>query len=248
MIIRFEEFRFTPMSFIPTSKRRLNVMIDRIARAYQGVVGRNIGLENTNVLLVYIYNSDDESLANEKVGYALASSKDYIGAFRFFMSEKKLLSGDDFEKRLYVLEEFHIAWTNFLKNFGYNEEAELFEKGKNKFINELDFWGRYTKGYISRNKKYECWLESRQCWGFTEYRIGFKNLATEEISLHFIGNMPYPFFDEMTNITPENHFDIVLNTPHTFTDIKWVKNTFELFWGKDKYIFDTEKEEVRKVS
>ena len=81
MKIRFEEFRFTPSPFAATSRRRLKIMIDRIARMYQGAAGKNIGLENTNVLLVYIDNCDWEQMKNKELSYSLGKTNEYIGWF-----------------------------------------------------------------------------------------------------------------------------------------------------------------------
>lgn len=245
MKIALREFRFSCIDFELKTRNRLTIMLDRIARVYGTYVNNPIKLENTNILLINIHNElIDRNLSIGLLGCRMSG---YIGGFGMHISEKHLLSLDDSERRLYLLSEFQKALFEFLEHYGYFAEKKYFEQSFNIVVNELNLWGKYTKEYVSKNKKYSCQLEVRECWGFEEFRLRFKDMEQNKEKIVFVGNKNFLFFSEL-NMNPNSSefMKLLLSTPQTFNDFKWEKNIFEFFLGKEKYIFNVQTEEIQK--
>lgn len=245
--MKLQEFRFQSWEFDIKTKNRLNNLISRIVYFYYELSGESIELKDTNVLLVSIRKVSTKS-NKENVGILGTKESGYIGGFEMVISEEELLKLEDKEKRIYLLTEFQRSLFAFLDNNEISFDKNFLKESFKKVVYKLDFWSPYSSIIISKNKKYACRLEARQCWGSEEFRLKFSDLKNETEEWFYIDKKDTIFFSEIYELNSSELMNSMVTTPMYFDKYKWKMNCFEFFWGEEKYIFnaDTKTIEYRK--
>lgn len=176
----------------------------------------------------YIFPSDESHTYNLKHLYAR-------------IDEKYLLSLEDYDKMKLVCEIIYKSLLDLA--IYYSAPIEPIDIAYKK-IQEVDFYLKKDGKYKSKNKKHTCWLEYRNEYTNCTYRLGFMN--KEGLIKYFtVRSKEYPNYEALEKVD----YMKWLKAPRFLKITGWISNTeFEMYWGEEeKYIFDTEKEEVRKV-
>lgn len=237
--IFLKELRFwEPDSFEKKNARRLRVMLDRMSRVLLNSLTHPLKLKNTNVILYSVINSDiptyDENIVNV---YSLGRPNEFIGGARILISERKFMTIDDSEKRIYLAETIFQSLQNFLTQTGCSSSIDL--SIAYKTIREKDYFGKVSKEYKSSVNQNICWIESQELFGGANYQLSVRS-SSGDVNNYFLATKDHAFFDEIPGITQKD----ILNYPQYFYPIKWEGKNFVMYWGKEKYVFDPETERI----
>lgn len=122
----------------------------------------------------------------------------------------------------------------------YNLPEEPIHIANKKIISDEYFY-ESSKKYKSKNKKYTCAIEYRHEFDSKTYRLNVLDNNTKEIRKYFICNKKYFKDDELM----KTDYMKWLKTPRTLKATGWInENEFEMTWGDEKYIFNTDTKEV----
>jgi hypothetical protein len=234
------ELRFSALYFEKQVENRIKILSDRISRYFLSTTRQKIMLPNTNVINVVFLNRD--IVKNKDLVMGFGSKKaGWIGVIHMPISEREIKELDDDGKRRFFL---GIIF-NVLKTFSKDipENIELIDDAYRRIM-ESDFFAPYSKPIQASNKSIICQIESRENFGNADYQLCVKSKVSDQVKIFFITRKDYPFFDEMLNLTNKNANEIVLNTPQIFNPIQWEGDYFVMYWGKEKYVFDSEKEQI----
>jgi hypothetical protein len=238
--IFLKELRFwEPDSFEKKNARRLRVMLDRLSRALLNSLTYPIKLKNTNVILYSVINSDNRK-QDDNIGniYSLGRSNEYIGGSVILISERRLMSINDSEKRAYLMETIFQSLQNFLTHAGYGLSADL--SNAYETIKKRDYSRKASKEYKLSDNQNVCWIESKESFGSADYCLVVKQNKTSQIRIFHIARKDHVFFDEIPGITQKE----ILDYPQYFNPIKLEGKNFVMYWGKEKYIFDPATEKI----
>lgn len=230
--------------------------IERISIADQSLVsdiGSNITylfwkymgayyMEDVNVIVLHItvLNYD-----NDYYIFPVDESHTYnLKHLYIRIDEKFLFFESDYNKMKLVGE---LIYKALLDLAVYNSlPTEPIEKAYKKII-ETDYYQEKEKKYKSKNRKYTCWLEYRNEYSICTYRLGFTNNKNEDVKYFIIRAKEYPNYDGLA-LEKEDYMKWI-KLPRFLKVTGWINNSeFEMYWGdEEKYIFDAEKEEVKRV-
>ena len=196
-------------------------------------------MEDVNIIGIYItvseYDKNYHILpTDDSHSYNLKHLYTYI-------NEKYLLSLNDYDKMKLVGE---LIYKSLIDLAVYNSlPLEPIDEAYKKII-ETDYFYEPQKKYKSKNKKYTCWLEYRKEYTICTYRLGFMN-NDGEIKRFLVRAKEYSNYD---NYDKTDYIKFLL-LPRELKVTGWISSIeFEMYWGEEeKYIFNAEKEEVKRV-
>jgi hypothetical protein len=201
-----KEINPDPIRFSLQVKNRLKTMVHRMAQGYLTSMNYALQLEYTSSILLYIENSDFESLEDESPFFLLGNEKSLTGVAKIFLSERKLISIGDKDKRHLILKLIYSALINFVNQSKYS--ANVLQQAYDQYLSVELFYNSYPQCQ-SKDKKYTCQIQSRENWGSADYRLLVKYTVSDELKAYPIASIPYPFFDEMIGVTQENMWQVI---------------------------------------
>ncbi len=199
-------------------------------------------LEYTSDLLMYIDNADVHQTSTPQF-FSSGNDNTPSGVTKFTISEKAILVLNDEEKRGVLLKAIHDSLVYCAHTNG--QSIELLQTAYH-LSSRSDFYYDSYKPVKTSDERFVAQIQTKENWGTADHRLLIEDLLNKKKFYYPIVTTSYPFFDEMTHITDENKWDIILKTPQIFDPREWIGSRFIMFWGNEKYVFDLETEKVSK--
>jgi hypothetical protein len=226
-----QDLRFDGRFFQDEIENYLRNMLSDIGHHFLSKINYQFEVKDTHILLFYFGNIDDKRNIS-KEHYSLGDREfGSIGQTSFDFSENYILSLNDEEKRLFLLDIFYKSIKDYAVYF--NEKTELLDEAYTKVLNE-GFYENVTGFAPTRNKLYRCWVEKLLNYKNSDYRLAFQDNTTGIIEYYFVGKKINLDLRKKTSLE-------IMKIPTFFKVEGWKKNEFRVRWGEygnELYIFD----------
>jgi hypothetical protein len=199
-------------------------------------------MEDVNVIVIHITVSNYDS--NYYI-FPTDESRTYnLKHLYVRIDEKYLLTLSDYDKMKLIGE---LIYKSLIDLAVYNLlPVEPIDEAYKKII-ATDFYMVKEKKFKSKKNKHTCWLEYRNEFSICTYRLGFMG-KDGQIKYFIVRAKEYPNYNLLVELKEKDYLKW-LKLPKFLKVTGWISETeFEMYWGEEeKYVFDAEKEEVRKV-
>jgi len=235
------DVRFHPTGYSSKVKSDINGISNMLINYFMYEIGRYLPdrkwmMPGTVILVIECEGFEKNEYSNyTKIGN---KKSDWISEVRVSMTEKEFLLLDDIAKMQLILNKMKEGFYKFIGLFSdLKFDTSIIETAYNEIIKN-NFYLRYTKTYITKDGKYECWMELLPLPDRRRYRIVVN--SEDQRFTAFIADVEYW---KMHYLEDTNSLKIIGNG--------WKKHKFYFKYGMPRnystIIFDADTKTVENV-
>lgn len=237
---RLLDLRFSPVFFDEDVTGKLGHLFMHLGHIYLSKTRHQFLIEDTEIIEVFVVNIDNPKASVDEYYRLGEDSTNNIGAARFLISGKELVSLSDEEKRRFLLKCLHDTLSKYVFHF---QGESLIPNQAFQAIADSDPFVKHTEPAVSPDKLFECWVERRVGYEESEYRFALLITQSREVEYYYIGNKKHLDSQKLKDIPISE----LIAIPRFFDQEQWLNNTeFKVSWGSDQYILNVDTKQVTK--